>query len=254
MGIGDEIMALGLCERASEQTGNPVSIVGMYGNPRDFDIWHGNPHWNYNAQQKITDGGGSRNYIEGWKGRQAIYNLNYRARAGRIHLDKSHRNFANEYCNKPFAVISPRIKKGASPNKDWGENKWAEVIKEFSIKVYQLSPDKNEKPIDGAELIVTPSVKHACAIISRAALVLCNEGGTHHMAASMRVPAVVVFGSFVPPTVTGYEFHHNLAVQTDHGYCGKWDVCKTCQESLKIITPEMVKEKANLILESYDEF
>lgn len=252
MGLGDEIMALGRAERLYEQTGKPVSILTMTESPRDHDAWHGNPAWVYKGGERLVDGGGSRPYIRHWHGRRAIFNLDYKARAGRVHLTDAERDSCT--LEPPYAIVSPELKKGASPNKDWGRRNWEAVIRDFPIPVYQLCPDDKTSPISGAIPYKTPSFRAALAAIEKAALVMAAEGGTHHMAASMKVPAVVVFGSFVPPSVTGYDFHYNIAVETDEGYCGRWEMCEHCRTALKSITPETVREKAILIWESYEEF
>lgn len=252
MGLGDEIMALGLAERLFEQTGRPVSIVGMTEAPREHDAWRGNPAWVHKGGQMLIDGGGSRPYISAWHGRRAIYNLNYRPRAGRIHLTDQERDSCA--LEPPYAVVAPEIKDGASPNKAWGVKNWEAVIQDFPIPVYQLMADPKDQPIKGAIAYHTPHFRNAAAAIEKAVLVLATEGGTHHMAASLRVPAVVVFGAFVPPTVTGYEFHYNIAVETDQGYCGRWDACDHCRKALESITPSQVREKALLLWESDEEF
>lgn len=252
MGLGDEIMALGRAERLYEQTGRPVSILTMTEAPREHEVWRGNPAWIEKGGQRLIDGGGARPYITAWHGRRAIFNLDYRARAGRIYLTDDDR--AACPLEPPYAIVAPELKKGASPNKDWGRANWEAVIKDFPCPVYQLLPDPKMKPIKGAIPHATPSLRAALAAIEKAALVLAAEGGTHHMAASFRVPAVVVFGAFVPPTVTGYDFHYNIAVDTDEGYCGRWDECAHCRAALQSIKPEQVREKAILLWESYEEF
>lgn len=250
MGLGDEIMALGRAETIYEETGKPVSIVTMTEAPRTHPAWEGNPAWDQHAGKKIIDGGGARPYIKSWHGRRAIFNLDYRPRAGRIYITDQEREQVT--LKPPYAIVSPELKKGASPNKDWGRKRWEEVIKDFPIPVYQLCPDDSVKPIAGAIPYKTESFRLAVAAIERAAVVMSAEGGTHHMAASVGVPAVVVFGSFVPPQVTGYDFHYNIAVETEHGYCGNWNPCEICKESMKSIKPEFVREKAILIMESFD--
>lgn len=250
MGLGDEIMALGRAEREFERTGKPVSIVTMTESPREHIAWQNNPAWSKTSPKRIIDGGGARPYIQYWKGKQAIFNLEYRARAGEIILDYD--DFISCTLEPPYAIVAPFLKKGASPNKNWGQHRWEETIKDFPIPVYQLLPPDEHKVIEGAKAYRTNTIKEACAAISNAAIVICSEGGTHHMAASMRVPAVVVFGSFVPPQVTGYDFHCNISVETEHGYCGNWNPCEICKQSMKQIKPETVREHAILMMESYD--
>ena len=41
-------------------------------------------------------------------------------------------------------------------------------------------------------------------------LFLGHEGGFAHAAAALSKPAVVIYGGWIPPEVTGYEFHENI--------------------------------------------
>jgi hypothetical protein len=238
-------MALGRAEAAFEATGYPVAICRLGDYPREHDAWLGNPAVDKDSPQKILDGGGCRPYVKHWQGRRAVYDLTYRARAGRIHLTQEEKDFAAQIKGE-FAVVAPTVKSNGSPNK--GYKHWEAVIKGFPIRVYQLMEKATDKPIEGAIGLHTPTFRMAAAVIERARLVMCNEGGTHHMAASMRRPAVVIFGAFVPPEVTGYPFHVNISVETPEGYCGNFDPCPHCDKAMETIKPEYVRQKAIEIL------
>lgn len=239
MGWGDEVMALGRAEAEFERTGRPVSIRGRTGDKRDNILWHGNPAWRYDAHDFITDGPGARPYITRWEnGNRAIFNLDHKARAGKIHLTPA--EYFATVIPGPYAVISPLIKDNASPNKQWGVKRWEKAIEGFPLPVYQLGVDPTHRII-GAKFFHTDTMRHAAAVIEGAAIVLANEGGTHHLAGAMRVPAVVYFGSFIPPSVSGYDYHENIGVGP---YCGKWERCEHCANTMVSITPDVVKQKA----------
>lgn len=246
MGLGDEIMALGRAEKVFEETGSPVSIVSGIGMPREHDAWVGNPAWDPKAKKQIIDGGGSRPYIKYWKQnnsvKQIIFDMDYRPRAGKICLTEEEKLFGPP--DAVFALVAPNLKKEASPNKDWGFDKWQEVVRDFPIPVWQMVQSTDERKLEDVDILHTPTFRHAAAAISKAALVMCNEGGTHHMAASMGRHAVVVFGAFTPPPVTGYAFHTNIAVKTPEGFCGNWFKCEHCRAAMEKITPEFVRAKA----------
>lgn len=245
MGIGDEIMALGRAEALYQETGNPVSIRGLGGIVREHPAWHHHPAWDKNAEQHIIDGGGFRPYIKEWRGRQAIFNLDHRPRAGRIHLTVE--ELACATITGPYAIVSPHLKDNASPNKAWGFDRWAEVIKDFPIPVFQLGAG-DDRLLPGAQRHITPTFRHAAAVVEKASLVMTNEGGLHHIAAGMGTPAVVIFGAFTPPAVTGYDIHCNMAVETPEGYCGRWEPCNHCKKAMAEITPDMIREKAMQML------
>jgi hypothetical protein len=241
MGWGDEIMALGRAERQFMRTGRPVSIVDAFGLPRKNPLWDHSPAWKFDCGETITDGPGERPYIERWEGNRIILNMNHRPRAGHVILTQEERDTVT--IEGPFAVVSPNIKANASVNKSWGAHKWREAIHDFPLPVFQLGPE-GTTTIRGANLFVTPTIRHAAAVIERAAIVLTNEGGSHHLAASLKRPAVVVFGGFMHPNVTGYPEHANLIGDAAHVGCGKYDPCEHCRKSLDNITPGMVKHAA----------
>lgn len=238
MGLGDEILALGRAEQIFKETGRPVSICNDIGSPRSHDAWLGNPAWSLKSSVKIIDGAGCRPYICNWRHNRITFNLDHRPNAGRIWLTEKEMDF--NQIKGDYAVVAPDGKAEASPNKNWGAARWEKVIKDFPIPVYQCI-QRNETPIKGAIGIRTKHFRLAASIISKAKLVMCNEGGSHHMAASFRVPAVVIFGSFIPPSVTGYPFHKNVYRETEHGFCGDWSPCKQCLDALESITPEEVR-------------
>lgn len=247
MGVGDEIMALGRAEKIFQETGKPVAICNELNQPRDHGAWTGNSAVDKNSSQKIIDGAGCRPYIKHWKHRQAVFNLDYRPRAGKIMLNDEEKSFNK--LNGDYCVVSPHVKKTASVNKNWGAHNFEQVIKNLPMPVYQLLENNGQHIIDGAIPLYTLNFRLAASIISGAKFVLCNEGGAHHMAASMNIPAVVIFGSFTPPEVTGYNFHENISVETEEGYCGKYDACPHCQSAMKQITPDIVRNRIEKLFE-----
>lgn len=248
-------MALGRAEAHFEKTGERVSICAAGGYPRDHEAWHGNPAWVYDGGHKIIDGASVRPYHIGPLSGKGIWVLTHRPRAGKVWLTKAERDFATAelrrlgLSNRPFAVVGVDVKPNASVNKNWGLNNWQEVVYNMPIPVVQLLQNKNDKPLDGAIGIHTGHFRQAMAIMRHAALVMCNEGGNHHMAASMRVPAVVIFGAFIPPSVTGYDFHRNISVETKEGYCGNFGECAHCNKAMASITPAMVMFHVKQILD-----
>lgn len=56
--------------------------------------------------------------------------------------------------------------------------------------------------------------------------VICAEGGISHIAAALRMPAVVLMGGFTNPIWTGYDDHVNLCSVVDCKYCFNLNPCK----------------------------
>jgi hypothetical protein len=61
----------------------------------------------------------------------------------------------------------------------------------------------------------------------------------HHGAAAMNIPAVVLFGGFVPPAVTGYDSHTNLTGGAEFA-CGSFRYCEHCIAAMKAISVDEV--------------
>lgn len=248
MGMGDEILALGEAELLYEARGYPVQIVGVDSMPRSHELWQGNPAIatkDSPTQKRISllrNGPGARSYLKSITNGVSRFNMNHYPRAGTIYLTEEERSFCPMDPDS-FIVIEPTVKPGASPNKSWGWDRWAAVAARMNLPVYQLGSGP-ARTLPGVHRLQTPTTRLAAAVIERAALVLCNEGGTHHLAAAMRRPAVVVFGGFTPPSITGYPFHKNITGPEPHGFCGKWDSCQHCTTIMASINPDMVVSAA----------
>lgn len=238
-------MALGRLERLYEETGKPHAVTCAIGIKRQHPAWIGNPAWDNDATKSITDGGGYRPYIKWWKGGRAVFDFSHKARAGKIYLTKEEKDFIPIVGD--YIVVAPSLKGTASPNKDWGFDKFQKIVDNIGIRCVQLIADDSERLLKGAFVVKTKTFRLAASVISRSKLVICNEGGSHHMAASMGVPAVVIFGSFISPDITGYDNHANITT-LEADFCGNWDDCAICQKSMEKITPDMVLSKAQEFL------
>ena len=89
----------------------------------------------------------------------------------------------------------------------------------------------------------------ACAFIKNLDLFVGTEGGFHHAAAALDKKAVVIFGGFISPSITGYDFHSNIYIDSEKSPCGKKSVCEHCINSMKKISKKTVVKliKKNLI-------
>ena len=147
--------------------------------------------------------------------------------------------------------LEPRIKAGASPNKDWGWARWQALVRlRRDVDWVQLGPP-GTRLLDGARLVATADFRTACALLSGARAAVLPEGGLHHAAAALRVPAVVIFGGMTSPANTGYETHVNL-FETMGGAspCGQRLPCDHCARAMAAITPEAVADHLERILDA----
>lgn len=269
MGAGDDLMAMGRAQAHYERTGQRVVIVDVYGQARWHETWALHPAIVPPSEaraehHRMVDGPFARPSIASWKHEggkaRAVYSDTWRARdhLGRMRLrpEELYRGL-DVAARGPFVLVEPRVKGTASPNKDWGVERYQQVIGLLpGVRFVQVGPEMVPEAgwgLRGAEYVQTPSFRDACGILAAAAGYLGPEGGLSHAAAALRRPGVVIFGTFVSPMTTGYPFHWNLtgldAISVGHAPCGRWAACDTCARALDSIRPEDVAEAVGEMLQ-----
>lgn len=252
MGLGDEIMAMGEAEALYSATGRPVAICDTNNQPRWHAAWENNPAVSKHLGSgidTIINCPSRRSYIKQWKHapRRTEFNLSHRAKAGRIHLTPKEAVAALAMAPAGvFIIIEPatRVSLRSSRNKDWGMERWAKVVKDFPFPVYQFDIGDGTPMLEGVGIIFSDNFRISAGIIGLSKLVLTIDGGTHHLAASIGTPAVVVFGGFCDPRITGYDSHANFYTDIKGSPCGRYDPCLHCSEAMEQIKPEQVRAEA----------
>lgn len=258
MGMGDELLVSGIARRIHAMTNQSVSVLDANGNPRQCDLWNGLSHIYQNGMGQIpfVNGPSARQYYHGMAGSRILWRK-WDIAPGEIRLTADERKWAVEQFtmgdqHPRFIVINPswKAKGGGGQNKDWGIERWAEVARAMDVLLVQFADDW---VLPGVVLIPAPTFRHACAILERSIGYVGHEGGLHHAAAALGKPAVVVFGGFISPEVTGYRNHTNLYAP-DERYplgCGETAPCDHCRASMDKITVEQVvnavKEMVNAL-------
>jgi ADP-heptose:LPS heptosyltransferase len=252
MGWGDELMAAGQARAAFERTGRRVKITDAYGYPRWHTCWEGNPHIarpdEKGSFEKVLNAPGQRPYHTSKQQNRWFYNPRFRAEPAVIAFTEAELAFGAQH--RPDLVIEPHLKPNASPNKQWGRARWESLIELVRTKGFapvQLGAAGTEV-LPGVELIETPSFRMACAVLAHARAAVLHEGGLHHAAAAVGVPAVVLFGGFTPVELTGYATHRNLGVGIKEA-CGLRIPCRHCAAEMEKITPERVVGELEGMLE-----
>lgn len=227
-----------------------MKILDYLGLPRWHPIWDGNPRLARPEEggdlQTIVNSGNARPYIVGktserWTWRE------YDCEPGEIYFTPAERAFASGF--RPHVVVEPTIKLKASPNKQWPYPHWRRLIRLLSAAghpVTQLGPLGTRQTPEVAR-IVTPDFRKAAAVLANARLYIGPDGGLHHAAAAMGVPAIVIRGAFISEKVTGYVHHRNFFNGEGLG-CGMRTPCSCCARAMHAITPESVADAALEIL------
>ena len=106
--------------------------------------------------------------------------------------------------------------------------------KKFILASLRLNPSSWESLY---RKISSPCVKKKSwsSLLNISDLYFGPEGGFHHAAAALNKKAVVIFGGFIDPLVTGYDFHNNIYVDIDGSPCGSRVICKHCKDCIQKI-------------------
>lgn len=247
MGLGDELMAAGAARRSFLDHGRKVEILDRNGQRRWHPLWEGLEYIATPGQQgaftRMVDGPGCRPYHVAKEATRWRFNLSHRAQRAEIRFTPSELEFAERYRGR--IIVEPSIKAKAPPGKQWG--RWDALARLIQDAGQQVSQMGSANLLPGAELIETPTFRHAAAVLSVARAAVLPEGGLHHAAAAVGCRAVVIFGGFTPIEVTGYNMHTNIGASGSEA-CGMRVPCSHCDWWMASISPSDVFGRLSEIL------
>lgn len=153
-----------------------------------------------------------------------------------------------EQAGRGFILIEPNVPnfKRSSVNKAWPLDRYeavAEELKADGHDVVQLWYPRATYRLKSARVFQTPDFRRALSVMKNSKLFIGPEGGLHHGAAAVGKPAVVLFGGFVPPEVTGYSDHANLIGNSIEA-CGSFSLCQHCRDAMESISVDEVLDAA----------
>lgn len=249
MGLGDWLMAAGEARSVFQATGKLVAVTDQSGRPQWSDLWKGLPYIVDRPTPetlRVVSASGQRPYIRGKFPHRWTW-LPYKPKPAEIAFTADELAFAQPYHGA--VMIEPNVKATGHRNKAWPRIYWQALVEQLQdVRTLQCLPTGSQ-PLPGiAEHVITPTFRHALAVLSVCRALVTTEGGLMHGAAAVGVPAVVIFGAFISPRVTGYAMHRNLyAGDTELG-CGRRLNCKCCQSAMQRITPSLVLDNLKEIL------
>lgn len=197
---------------------------------------------------RLRNAPGIRPYIRGKSNERWQWNLDYRPQRAEIRFTPDELEFAARYPGR--LIVEPHLKRGASPNKEWGWVRWnklAWLLQERGHRVTQVGMP-GTRLLDGADFISTPTFRHAAALLAAARAAVLPEGGLHHAAAAVGCRAVVIFGGYIATEMTGYGLHTNLGA-SGRDACGMRIPCDHCRKWMDGITPDQVMREVVRIIE-----
>lgn len=224
--------------------------------PHSAEIFDRNP----NIAPPGSEGAKDIEWIAHYKGHR-LYNwqdgnrwrwhMDFRAKPGQIYFSSEEIAYAKK-AGSGYILIEPNLPafKKHVVNKAWPFDRYEQVAREFvsaGYRVVQFGYRGMKFRLPSAAYIRTPSFRYSLAMLSRARLAVVPEGGMHHGAAAVNVKAVVLFGGFIPPQVTGYDTHANLTGGATH-FCGSLLPCDHCKAAMAAIKVDDVLTAADRLL------
>lgn len=246
MGWGDELMAAGEAEAL------PVDKVAIFSghHQRWHEAWENNPKIARIGEAfdaKIESGPGHRLYFKSVTNEKWEW-LPYKPKPAKLYFSEEEIDFADKVVSKfggDFVVVEPNLKeKQESVNRDWGFNKYSQVVAAVDANWVQLGAG-NIRLLPNVRQIQTSTPRQMAVVLSKAKTFLSPEGGLHHTAAAFGLRGAVIFGGFISPMTTGYDIHHNFYDGTG---CGMRVKCKHCQDVMASITPDSIANTLKTIL------
>ncbi len=150
----------------------------------------------------------------------------------------------------PFVVIEPSIKAEAPPSKQWPIERYRDVARALSADIRILQMSAAEAPtLDAAvERLAPTTFRQALAILGRARLYIGPEGGLHHGCAAVGTAAIVIFGGFIAPAVTGYPSQLSLTGDAPYACGTRYGFCPHCRAAMDRIGVAEVLDHARRLI------
>lgn len=245
MGVGDWLMCTAQVRELHARTGKRVRVVNPKGISQWSEVFRNNPKIVHPDEAgaisvRLTNSSGARPYIAAKMPDHWVWRR-WNIAPGEIYLTDEERAFGARYAG--HILIEPNTKVIGS-NKAWVSTRWQEVVDAGGEFVQVGVP--GVAPLHGVTFVETPSFRHACAVLAASRCFVGTEGGLHHAAAALNVPAVVLFSEFISPEFTGYPMHRNL--RSAGAPCGMRVQCQECRRSMERITVEEVSQNLREVL------
>ena len=176
----------------------------------------------------------------------------FKAPKGALYFDNNEKSAASEIALRlpyPYFVIEPHVAKKPWINKKaWDFVRWQAVVDALpELHFIQLS---GGEVLNGVHQVETQTFRQACGLVACAGGFVGTDGGLHHAAAALGVPAVVLWGHYSSPEIFGYDEHINVRHAEGIG-CGiTFDECALCQSSMNDIKVDEVVEAIKGLIEN----
>jgi ADP-heptose:LPS heptosyltransferase len=157
---------------------------------------------------------------------------------------------------RPWVIVNRRAGPW-TPNKDWPDDLWEELIDRLAASwtvVETGSQPLDHRPRPGWYVDLTGHLTLAefAAAIAAGDIHVGPISGGVHIAAASRVPSVVIYGGYEHPVGTTYPGNINLYSPVPCAPCWLRDPCPYGKKCLWQITPDRVEAAVRLLADRID--
>jgi hypothetical protein len=173
-----------------------------------------------------------------------------------VHLSAEEINvFSRKFRSLPrdYALITSKSRMDYTPLKDWGASNMQSVVDSTKSRVawVQVGSSSDPKLKDVIDIRGKTGFRELSFVISRARLIVCNEGLFTHLSSAFKTPCITVFSCFHPPEISAYPNVIPVTAPINHPY--SWsDSCVRNPHCLKRLSPEKVTRVVLKVLNSKD--
>lgn len=172
------------------------------------------------------------------------WNPAFKAPKGEIYFTNNEKSAASEIAMRlpwPYFVVEPHV--AAKPwinHKAWPFERWQAVVD--ALPEVQFIQTSGGEVLNNVHQVETPTFRQACGLLACAGAVITTEGGLHHAAAALDVPAIVLWGHYTSPDILGYDDQTNVRHAKGIGCGSTYVECPECQKSMHDIKVDEVVE------------
>ncbi len=165
-----------------------------------------------------------------------------------VHLTQDELDAGGRYLEDlgPYVAIEPHTKDSFTVNKQYGFSRWqlvADGLKDSGLTLVQVGEGGKSLLKGVVDATGLPGVRDTAAVLRHADLLVAPEGGLMHLANAVGTRAVIVYGGYVSPGLTGYAENVNLFSDLPCAPCGLRRSClRERRECLARIDPRDVCE------------
>jgi ADP-heptose:LPS heptosyltransferase len=170
---------------------------------------------------------------------RGTFNFDFKVKPGRVTYDRTITAIADV---EDAVIIEPHVKQTFSAdNKDWGFERYQALVDSLPDVRFVQVVHHGLPALERVDTINTWSFEQAVAVIAGSRGLICGAGGLGHAAGALRKPAVILWGSYAPPEVLGYDFHENVTEPDPEGL--GWRVSHpACRAAMQRISVQRVAQ------------